>query len=103
MTDARVDLGQIVAGVDVCASGGQTIGTVVAVHIRRPAKVGGQVDDRPSYVEVKTHPGDLGGTLYVPAAAIQAVTQGCLFLKDRYEAIQRADWRERPSSFDPPS
>ena len=105
MDASTFDLTRVTPGMDVRDASGEKIGTVAAVHSRAPAAVGGRVVDHPSFVEMKTGFLGLGAHLYVPAIAVQDATDGCLYLRQTREEIERehASWRERPASLDEPS
>jgi hypothetical protein len=106
MDETCMDLTRIAEGMDVCDVGGEKIGTVAAVHSYAPvAAGGGRVVDQPSFVEVKTGFLGLGKHLYVPITAIQDVTEGCVFLHQRRDAVEHdhPGWRERPPALDRPT
>jgi hypothetical protein len=106
MDETRVDPARITEGMDVCDVDGEKIGTVALVHRHAPAAAGGgRVVDQPPYVEVKTGFLGLGQHLYVPLTAIQDVTEECVFLHQRRDAVEHEHpgWRERPPVPDRPS
>lgn len=87
---------QIAAGMDVCDSSGEKIGTVARVY--RPARTAvaaGAMDAPEDVVEVKTGLLGLGTHYFVPASGIQNMGEDCVTLtrtKDQVEA-----WKTKPS------
>jgi hypothetical protein len=93
---------RIASGMDVCDANGDKIGTVARVHQTAAVGAGtGVTDERPtSIVEVKTGIFGLGKHLYVPASAVQDLTEGCLFLSASKDAIDGLGWDNRPAGLD---
>jgi hypothetical protein len=91
---------RVAPGMDVCDANGDKIGTVARMH--QPAMVGGGSGGagEGSIIEVKTGILGLGKHLYIPASAIQDLTEGCLFISASKDALDGLGWHNRPAGLD---
>ena len=77
----------IAPGMDVCDVSGEKVGTVA--HVHRPVAAR-------EIVEVKTGPFGLGKHLYVPAEAVDGVTDAGLILKHPKQDFHEVGLDARP-------
>jgi len=82
LNEHELSLQQIAPGLDVCDVSGEKVGTVARVL--------------PKVIEVKTGPLGLGKHLYVPAEAVDSVTEAGVMLRHPKQEFHNAGLDARP-------
>jgi Uncharacterized protein conserved in bacteria (DUF2171) len=99
---ANPDSRPIVPGMDVCAIGGDKIGSVAVVHRFSVLPDPATASTPEEILEVKTGLLGLGKHLYVPMSAVQEVLTESVFLSRPKEEFESLGYYEKPAQLAKP-